>query len=242
MGSANGEVSPLLNPPAAERAFPFLLQAPLPLARGQVPRYPAVVGQYLALHEALRGHRSKSKALPASPQGLHQTDKVHLMDFQMMESWEAIRTAVRDVCRKYPGAYWRDLDQRRAYSGGVRQRADPPRLAVRAHSRGVRRRRPWRHRGEHCAGGGEPLRRQRHRMPRPDVRDGHPAQARLGGTEAPLPAGGSPAARYASRPSRSPSPTPAPRPPASRPPPCAGGTSTWSTAKRSSPHGCRSRT
>ena len=37
------------------------------------------------------------------------------MDFQMMESWEAIRTAVRDVCRKYTGAYWRDLDQYRAY-------------------------------------------------------------------------------------------------------------------------------
>ena len=98
---ANGEVSPLL--------------ARLPLARGQRPRYPAVVGHYLALHEALCGHRSKSKALPAFPQGLHQTDKVHLMDFQMMESWEAIRAAVRDVCRKYTGAYWRDLDQRRAY-------------------------------------------------------------------------------------------------------------------------------
>jgi acyl-CoA dehydrogenase len=37
------------------------------------------------------------------------------MDFQMMESWEAIRTAIRDVCRKYTGAYWRDLDQRHAY-------------------------------------------------------------------------------------------------------------------------------
>jgi acyl-CoA dehydrogenase len=34
---------------------------------------------------------------------------------QTSETTESIRNAVREVCAKYPGEYWRDLDQRREY-------------------------------------------------------------------------------------------------------------------------------
>jgi acyl-CoA dehydrogenase len=37
------------------------------------------------------------------------------MDFRLSEEQQAIRAAVRDLCKRYPDAYWRDLDQRRAY-------------------------------------------------------------------------------------------------------------------------------
>jgi acyl-CoA dehydrogenase len=37
------------------------------------------------------------------------------MDFRLTEEQQAIRAAVRDLCKRYPDAYWRDLDQRRAY-------------------------------------------------------------------------------------------------------------------------------
>jgi acyl-CoA dehydrogenase len=37
------------------------------------------------------------------------------MDFRLSEDQQAIRNAVQDLCKRYPGSYWRDLDQRRAY-------------------------------------------------------------------------------------------------------------------------------
>ncbi len=37
------------------------------------------------------------------------------MDFRLTNEQQAIRAAVRDLCKRYPDAYWRDLDQRRAY-------------------------------------------------------------------------------------------------------------------------------
>jgi acyl-CoA dehydrogenase len=37
------------------------------------------------------------------------------MDFQQPEEYEAIRTAIRELCASYPDAYWRELDRRRAY-------------------------------------------------------------------------------------------------------------------------------
>ena len=37
------------------------------------------------------------------------------MDFHLTEEQESIRQAVREVCRKYPDAYWRDLDKQRGY-------------------------------------------------------------------------------------------------------------------------------
>jgi len=37
------------------------------------------------------------------------------VDFRLSDEQQAIRGAVRDLCKRYPDAYWRDLDQRRAY-------------------------------------------------------------------------------------------------------------------------------
>lgn len=37
------------------------------------------------------------------------------MDFALTEQQEAIRAAVRDLCRRFDGAYWRRLDRERAY-------------------------------------------------------------------------------------------------------------------------------
>ncbi|HEX6778134.1 MAG TPA: acyl-CoA dehydrogenase family protein, partial [Ktedonobacterales bacterium] len=37
------------------------------------------------------------------------------MDFRLSEDQQAIRSAVRDLCKRYPGSYWRNLDQRRDY-------------------------------------------------------------------------------------------------------------------------------
>ena len=35
--------------------------------------------------------------------------------FELTEQQQSIREAVRDVCRKYPDSYWRDLDERKGY-------------------------------------------------------------------------------------------------------------------------------
>ena len=37
------------------------------------------------------------------------------MDFQLTEQQQSIREAVRDLCRKYPDSYWRELDERGGY-------------------------------------------------------------------------------------------------------------------------------
>jgi acyl-CoA dehydrogenase len=37
------------------------------------------------------------------------------VDFRLNEEQQSIRAAVRDLCKRYPHAYWRDLDQRRTY-------------------------------------------------------------------------------------------------------------------------------
>ncbi len=61
------------------------------------------------------------------------------------------------------------------------------RLARRADPAGVRRLRPRPRGSLGHHGRDQPLRRQRRRMPRPDVQHGHAAAARLGRAEAPLP-------------------------------------------------------
>ena len=40
----------------------------------------------------------------------------------------ALKAAVSELCKQYPGEYWRDLDAKREYPGGLRQRADQGRL------------------------------------------------------------------------------------------------------------------
>ena len=37
------------------------------------------------------------------------------MDFELTEQQRSIREAVRDVCRKYPDAYWREIDSQKGY-------------------------------------------------------------------------------------------------------------------------------
>ncbi|MBI3964202.1 MAG: acyl-CoA dehydrogenase family protein, partial [Chloroflexi bacterium] len=37
------------------------------------------------------------------------------MDFNLTEQQEDIRRHVRDLCKKYPAEYWRDLDRKKAY-------------------------------------------------------------------------------------------------------------------------------
>ena len=37
------------------------------------------------------------------------------MDYQLTEQQQSIREAVRDLCRKYPDSYWRELDERKGY-------------------------------------------------------------------------------------------------------------------------------
>ncbi len=70
----------------------------------------------------------------------------------------------------------------RRLSRGVRQGADRRRLARRADSRAVRRRRPERHRSVGHSRGDQSLGRQLRRVPRADVHHGHAAAARLGGS------------------------------------------------------------
>ena len=91
----------------------------------------------------------------------------------------------------------------------VRQGADRRRLSRGADSRGVRRVGPRRHRGVDHPRGDQPQRRQRRRLPRADVHDGHAAAARLRRAEARVPADRSPAARCGCRRSASPSRRPA---------------------------------
>ena len=75
----------------------------------------------------------------------------------------------------------------RSLPRGVRGRADRAGLARSADPRGVRRRRAQPGGGVGHPGGDLRQRRQPQRLPRPDVRDGHPAAPRIGGPEAALP-------------------------------------------------------
>src|SRR4051812_27170917 len=40
------------------------------------------------------------------------------MPMELTEEQEAIRGAVREICRDYPDAYWRDVDKREVYPEG----------------------------------------------------------------------------------------------------------------------------
>ena len=99
-----------------------------------------------------------------------------------------IRDAVRQLCLKFDGAYWRELDRERGYPTEFVQGADRGRLARDPDPRGV-----WRLGARHLGGGrgagGSAARRlQRRRLPRPDVHHGHAAAARQQGAEGALPA------------------------------------------------------
>ena len=69
-----------------------------------------------------------------------------------------IRAAVRELCARFPGEYWRGA-RARPLPGGVRRGADRERLARGADPGGVRRRRALAHGGERDPGGDQRLRR-----------------------------------------------------------------------------------
>ena len=141
----------------------------------------------------------------------------------------------RKLCARFPGEYWRKLDQERAYPDRVRPRADRGRLSRRADPRGIRRRRPAAVGGRGDPGDDPRRGLQRRRLPRADVHHGHHPAARLGGAEARRTCRRSPPASCACRRSASPSRPAAPTPPRCAPSPGARATTTSSTARRSGP-------
>ena len=97
-----------------------------------------------------------------------------------------IRAAVRALCEKFPGEYWRKLDRERAYPSRIRRGADRGGLPRRADPGRIRRQRPH-HDGGRRHHGGDPGRRlQRRRLPRADVHHGDAAASRPAGAEGAL--------------------------------------------------------
>ncbi len=85
--------------------------------------------------------------------------------------------ALRAISRRLPSRDRRGARLSRSLRGG----ADASRLDGGADSRGLRRRGAWAHRGLRHHGGDQPLRRQRGRLPRPDVQYEHAGPAWLRG-------------------------------------------------------------
>ena len=90
---------------------------------------------------------------------------------------EELTAAVRELCRDFPDAYWRELDERRGYPeafvqaltrAGYMATLIPESTAARA----------WRYRSRCHPRRDPPLGRQRRRVPRADVHHGHAAAAR----------------------------------------------------------------
>src|SRR5262249_14572288 len=102
-----------------------------------------------------------------------------------------LRDAVRDLCRKFDGEYWRKVDEERAYpeafakaltEAGWLAALIPEEYGGSGLSVTRRCHRPQRD----CTAPALPLRRLCRLRARPDVRDGLPAPARLGGSETAL--------------------------------------------------------
>ena len=139
------------------------------------------------------------------------------------------------LCARFPGEYWRKLDQRARLSHRVRPRPDRSRLPRRADPRGIRRRRPAAvgRRGDPRDHPGRGL--QRRRLPRPDVHHGHHPAARHADSRSKTTCRRSPPANCACRRSASPNRPAAPTPPRCAPSPSARATTTSSTARRCGP-------
>src|SRR5450759_4921426 len=83
-----------------------------------------------------------------------------------------IREQVAALCAKFPGEYWRALDRERAYpTDFVTALTKAGYLA--ADPGGIRRQRAGHQRGRRDPRGSARVRRQRRRLPRADVYDGH---------------------------------------------------------------------
>ena len=111
------------------------------------------------------------------------------VSFELGEDYPELRDAVRRICAKYPGAYWRDLEDRSAYPTEFVADLTDGRISRGADPAGVRRRGPADPRR------GRDPRRDQHRglhgdaVPRADVHHGHAAAARQRRAEAALSAG-----------------------------------------------------
>ena len=102
------------------------------------------------------------------------------------EDYPELRESVRKICEKYPGAYWRKLEDEQAYPTEFVDELTAGRVSRLADPGGI-----WRLRPAVARRRGDPRRDQRlglHRQPgpRPDVHHGHPAAARQRGAEAAL--------------------------------------------------------
>ena len=130
------------------------------------------------------------------------------MDFTLSQDLEDIRAGVRELCDGFGVDYWRGLEPDRYPEEFVRALTEHGWLAALIPER--------------YGGAGLELdaasvileeinaqRRQRRRLPRADVHDGHAAATRLGGAAASAGCRRSPPASCGCRPSASPSPTPA---------------------------------
>ena len=110
------------------------------------------------------------------------------MDFAVPEELNEIRTAVRELCDRFPGEYWRGLEPDRYPEEFVAALTENGWLAALIPEEyGGAGLEP--HGGERDPRGDQRLRRQRRRLPRADVHDGHDPAPRLRGAEAALPAG-----------------------------------------------------
>ena len=110
------------------------------------------------------------------------------MESSVQEDRQAIRQAVRELCKDFPSTYWREIDKHEKYPQEFVDALTAERLSCRADPGGVRRRGTGHHRGQHHPRGDQPLGRQLRRLPRPDVHHGHAASPRQRRTEAALPA------------------------------------------------------
>ena len=108
------------------------------------------------------------------------------VSFALGEDYPELRDAVRAICAKYPGEYWRGLEERSEYptafvndltAGGYLGGADPA---------GVWRRRPADPRRRRDPGRDQCRRLHRDAVPRADVHHGDAAAARQRGAEAAL--------------------------------------------------------
>ena len=110
---------------------------------------------------------------------------IHL---SLTDEQRALKAGVTEICKRYPGEYWRDLDSRREYpekfvneltQAGYLACLIPPEYGGAGLRHG---------RGRHDPRDHPRQRRQRLGVPRPDVHHGHRAAARQRGPEAALPA------------------------------------------------------
>ena len=103
------------------------------------------------------------------------------------EDYPEIREGVKAICAKYPGEYWRKLEENDEYAEEFVKELRRCRLSRRADPGGIWRRGPAAARGLRDPRGDPRLGRQRRGVSCADVHDGHDAPPRQRGAEAPLP-------------------------------------------------------